>query len=573
MVDGLDVLKVKFTHFNTVREKKPYTIYEIEVRSSSTITWVIYKRYSDFYTLHQKLQKAYEQNKTDGSAIRLPQLPPKRLTRSLAPEFVEKRKEELQEYLCAVLASPVLLHSPILLHFLEVPDSVRPMLSRASGGSHQMLRATAGKDKRDGAPDPKTFEERKVSELIRLLQVSPNKVAAIEAFEEYFFEHKPRLSHEYIQRLFQGLSGREGQEYGNVKGLIQTCGDFEYSHVASRAALNLLCRLLDVEKNKDAQLFLDVFTALDPAVLKRMHLHMHIISKRSNRLGAFRIVQILTSAGGARSAELTVDHIIGDPYARQEYHRWAERKTAQVAPFGAGGAVSDQVQVPSLSKSGHKLIVQQGLEEIIQLANNQSGWRKVSALDALTSSPTATDSPLLEYVKDTAKDMVAIKITTVLRFKSDHVAAFLNKCEKRRDWDLKFHHGTQLQKIDSTNDIVHLVFKTFSSPYKHRDFVLLRSITKLQNGMGWVILARSITHPAAPEVKSNVRAVLSPSGYILTPLPKAAPLPLCPQGAHCAVTEEAHRDRFAHHPSLQVTNNSPPSRGDSSIPATRSTAR
>jgi hypothetical protein len=81
----LDVLKVRFTHSNTVRDKKPYTIYEIEVRSSSTITWVIYKRYSSFYELHQELVKAASaaSNSSSSSAPlydtkTLPQLPPKR---------------------------------------------------------------------------------------------------------------------------------------------------------------------------------------------------------------------------------------------------------------------------------------------------------------------------------------------------------------------------------------------------------------------------------------------------------------------------------------------------------------
>ena len=127
----LDVLRVKFTHSNTVREKKPYTIYEIEVRSSSTITWVIYKRYTAFYALHQQLIKAILAL-PEAQRIPLPPLPPKRLTRSLAVEFVEKRKNELQDYLRALLDTPGLLPSAVLLAFLEVPDSVRPMLFAAS---------------------------------------------------------------------------------------------------------------------------------------------------------------------------------------------------------------------------------------------------------------------------------------------------------------------------------------------------------------------------------------------------------------------------------------------------------
>ena len=51
----MDVLQISFTASNTVRDDTPYTIYEIEIRSSSTITWVIYKRYSDFHKIHQEV--------------------------------------------------------------------------------------------------------------------------------------------------------------------------------------------------------------------------------------------------------------------------------------------------------------------------------------------------------------------------------------------------------------------------------------------------------------------------------------------------------------------------------------
>ena len=60
-----------------------------------------------------------------------------RLTRSLAVEFVEKRKNELQDYLRTLLETPGLVHSPIILAFLEVPDSVRPMLAAAQHHQQQ----------------------------------------------------------------------------------------------------------------------------------------------------------------------------------------------------------------------------------------------------------------------------------------------------------------------------------------------------------------------------------------------------------------------------------------------------
>lgn len=155
----LDVLKVKFTHSNTVRDKKPYTIYEIEVRSSSTITWVIYKRYSSFHQLHQDLMKS--PLISPEQKLNLPQLPPKRLTRSLAVEFVEKRKNELQDYLRAMLETPGLVHSPVILAFLEVPDSVRPMLAAAA--NNQQIGGSMGNQ----AGGMRSEDERRHSEKVR----------------------------------------------------------------------------------------------------------------------------------------------------------------------------------------------------------------------------------------------------------------------------------------------------------------------------------------------------------------------------------------------------------------------
>lgn len=92
------------------------------MRSSSTINWVIYKRYNDFYSLHQELEKL---RKARNLAFSLPNLPPKRLTSSLAAEFVKKRSVELQDYVREILSNPILRQADVVLRFLQVPDNVR----------------------------------------------------------------------------------------------------------------------------------------------------------------------------------------------------------------------------------------------------------------------------------------------------------------------------------------------------------------------------------------------------------------------------------------------------------------
>ena len=111
-----DLLSVKFTASNAVRGKRPYTIYEIEVRSSTTMPWLLYKRYRDFDNLHAQLQKLMTTNKeleALNNKIKL-NLPPKRLVRSMAPDVVAKRQKELEG--TSTNTIPYSLYLPPSLH-------------------------------------------------------------------------------------------------------------------------------------------------------------------------------------------------------------------------------------------------------------------------------------------------------------------------------------------------------------------------------------------------------------------------------------------------------------------------
>lgn len=181
----------------------------------------------------------------------------------------------------------------------------------------------------------KTPDERRILDLINLLKYHPNKVSAIKNFEDWFFENRPRLNQEFIRLLLQGKSGSETDG-----GLIQTIGEIGYSHVASRAALYLLCRLLDVEKNKDAHLFLEQFVSFDALTLKQMQMNEHIISERGNRIGAFKIIHILRNTPSASSStgrtDSQLEAIVNDQWALREYFKWADRKSdtsGQIVPF------------------------------------------------------------------------------------------------------------------------------------------------------------------------------------------------------------------------------------------------
>jgi hypothetical protein len=68
-----------------------HTMYVIKVVSVLR-TWVIKRRFSDFYYLDKEIRKYYPN-------IQFPTLPPKRYLRSSSdPEIVDQRKEKLEQY-------------------------------------------------------------------------------------------------------------------------------------------------------------------------------------------------------------------------------------------------------------------------------------------------------------------------------------------------------------------------------------------------------------------------------------------------------------------------------------------
>ncbi|KAJ1650619.1 hypothetical protein IWQ61_008626 [Dispira simplex] len=116
---------------------KKYTAYKVLVSRGTIQHWII-KRYSDFDQLHTKLTSEFPQKV-------LPTLPPKRLFGSnLSTEFVLARREQLNQYLDALLRYPDLQQTETIKTFFEVwaiagltqssPSSLPSVPSDASAG-------------------------------------------------------------------------------------------------------------------------------------------------------------------------------------------------------------------------------------------------------------------------------------------------------------------------------------------------------------------------------------------------------------------------------------------------------
>ncbi|EFA79055.1 Phox domain-containing protein [Heterostelium album PN500] len=84
-------------------DKKPYTVYKVQVETNKSM-YIIWRRYSEFLDIDLKLRAAYPLS-------RLP-FPPKKTFGKMNNEFIEQRKDHLQQFVNALFTHPTLTDLP-----------------------------------------------------------------------------------------------------------------------------------------------------------------------------------------------------------------------------------------------------------------------------------------------------------------------------------------------------------------------------------------------------------------------------------------------------------------------------
>ena len=93
-------------------DKKTATFYKIEIKSHITENvWILDKRYSEFYSIHEKLNKLFP---------RLPSIPGKTFGRVTAEDALKKRKELLELFLRECVKRRDILQNSDFQNFLEL---------------------------------------------------------------------------------------------------------------------------------------------------------------------------------------------------------------------------------------------------------------------------------------------------------------------------------------------------------------------------------------------------------------------------------------------------------------------
>jgi len=491
-------IKVKLNQASNVRVRnKSYTLYEIRVQSNTFFPWLLHKRYREFEALHQAMKQAKSQLSLKGG---LPDFPPKKYTSRFSREVVEQRRDQLEQYLQGALKSPEYARLPEFLDFLDIPENVRSMLGTRN--QVPILEEKESPDDDQRGSSHLSPEQQEIHKLLRQMSLGQHRVRAIQSFTDFFFEHRPRLNPRDIDMLLKGNDSHPG--------IIKNCGDSYYSTVSRRAALALLVRLLDIERNKDANNFLNRFCELRETVLRELSLEQHITSMH-NQLDAFKLVYIIKRRSPHLARELLKSDML-----EQQYLIWERLQAEAPIPVLEHKAES-QVEAENLADRSFEAIGVSCWEKVREVIQDTEDWKQAD-LDKTENVEVQCQYKMME---SKAMEPEEWRMKAVLR----GVPAPPKKIAERMfsnqqtGWNRRIVKTEVIKTLDDRHKLVYQVFsKPFYSADSHnqRDFCLLETFREENPNTYW-LLYTSVDHRAFPEPKDCIRTISKPIGWKISP--------------------------------------------------------
>eukprot|EP01084_Bolivina_argentea_P175230 303500_1 len=484
-----DLLNVSFTSADTVQGRKQYTLYELRVSSSITPSWIILKRYSDFNLLNEQLIKRLQSD----SQLRLQKnslatMPKKKKFGNMKQDVIDKRKLKLEEYIRTLLRNEKLRRTDLVMDFLSVPEAVRQMILISTPDDRSKYGSDIDDQKSLIGGTKLNEDEFEVETLIKKLYQKQDRVKALFRFEEWYFydrggvdidtSHGVSMHPHLIRKLLKGEK--------RYPGLIQSC-KLSHCKTAWRNSLSLLCKLVDVEQNKYARMFIQVFLNIDHSLYREMDLHRHI--KDSTQEHGFQIVQLIHE--GLPRLDPTV--YVADAESWIQYLKWSKiQNDSYIVGINLEPEQIEKEQSFFNIKHYLKPINKQEHEQ--EFINNykkqeeEFNYKKLS-LDIFEKYEDFSFEPDDEYrfihkvnekycgismqvrcKKDFYNDHWKIKISFIINHEPLTVYNFLRMSyiDKndiiRNGWDKKLIDRKIVTKLDTNNFICHEIYKSFNSP-------------------------------------------------------------------------------------------------------------
>ncbi|XP_059149488.1 serine/threonine-protein kinase Sgk1-like isoform X2 [Physella acuta] len=99
--------------FQTMEKEKKYVVYKVIVNCEGR-SWFIFRRYNEFHTLYEKIKKLYPEANL--------KLPGKKIFGNLDPEFIQQRREGLDEFIRKLVSHPKLCQHADVRLFLSLDN-------------------------------------------------------------------------------------------------------------------------------------------------------------------------------------------------------------------------------------------------------------------------------------------------------------------------------------------------------------------------------------------------------------------------------------------------------------------
>jgi len=173
------LLNIAFKGTTTSQTKNAYTMYEMEVSGSILEPFTVFKRYSDFHTLHEALLKLIKNDSKlkklhSNDELIIPDMPKKKLGKN-SKKVIDFRRKALEEYMRTVLKSEALCKTPLVMDFLGIPSNWISFIAPQKSD----LKAAARKQKRETLE--RRMKEKEEEQLQLALAVSASLAEADKA--------------------------------------------------------------------------------------------------------------------------------------------------------------------------------------------------------------------------------------------------------------------------------------------------------------------------------------------------------------------------------------------------------
>ena len=321
---------------------KNYALYEIKFFTRYK-TWTLYKRYSQFLELRDKLASKKIKN--------LPKLPPKLYFSN--EQKLSERQLGLEDFLNDLFRNVNILRYPEIIEFIQCPKEIidilsynidylnminmnsssiinttdnnlyykgRVTISRNSTTSKNendknnfycsLARMNLSNDNDKKNVRTSEYNEEKeithggivIQEFLRNLIDTPyNKTELLYQFEYFLLNRDNEESKSNSSFKWYFLSENEIKTFLNgfysnishtkINGFLYHCGNIINNKIASEQCLEFLKKLLNEDYNPQADLFLRVFKKCDINDIIQMELDKHIINNTNSvRIDAFMIL-------------------------------------------------------------------------------------------------------------------------------------------------------------------------------------------------------------------------------------------------------------------------------------------